>query len=59
MEVAPPAKRLGLVLAAPPVPVPGVPVAALWHERQQSDAAQRWFRGAVIEETIAALVKRS
>lgn len=57
--VAPLAKRLAVVLAAPPVPIPSVPVAALWHERQQADPAQRWFRSALIEETTTALRKRA
>lgn len=41
--------RLGLVVVDPPVPVPAVPIVALWHERDRADAAHRFFRTLVIE----------
>lgn len=45
------APRLGLVAYAPPVALPALPVAALWHERFHDDPAHTFFR----DRTIAAV----
>lgn len=34
----------GLVLVAPPVPLPGFTVVMYWHERNNADPAHQWFR---------------
>ena len=47
--------RLGLVVVAPPIAVPPVPIVALWHERYQADPAHRFFRTLVMEEVQARL----
>lgn len=47
--------RLGLVVVAPPIAVPPVPIVALWHERYQADPAHRFFRTLVMEELEAQL----
>lgn len=47
--------RLGLVVAAPPIAVPAVPVVAVWHERYQADPAHRFLRGLVLDELEAKL----
>lgn len=36
--------RAGLRTFAPPLPIPGFSVLALWHPRVQHDAAHRWLR---------------
>jgi DNA-binding transcriptional LysR family regulator len=36
--------RSGLRTFAPPLPIPGFSVLALWHPRMQHDAAHRWLR---------------
>lgn len=36
-----------LVLAEPPVPLPGFSIGQLWHERVHRDPAHRWFREQV------------
>ena len=41
------AARLGLAVRPVPLPVPGVSVAAVWHDRFESDPAHRWFRDFV------------
>ncbi|MCB9779292.1 MAG: LysR family transcriptional regulator [Alphaproteobacteria bacterium] len=46
--LAPLVDRLGLVLRAPPLPLPDVPVAALWHPRLQADPGHQWFRAQVV-----------
>ena len=38
------AKRLGLVMLDLPLPVPKIPVAAVWHERMHADPGHAWFR---------------
>lgn len=48
-------RRFDLVALAPPVPLPGVPVAAVWHERVHADPVARFFRGVVLEEIGAAI----
>ncbi|MCB9764349.1 MAG: LysR family transcriptional regulator [Alphaproteobacteria bacterium] len=39
----------GLCTFTLPMPLPAVPVALLWHPRNQSDPAHRWLRGCVFE----------
>jgi DNA-binding transcriptional LysR family regulator len=53
--VRPLARRLGLKLLPPPIDLPVVRVAALWHERYQADAAHRFFRAIVCEEVAPLL----
>ncbi|MFK7988224.1 MAG: LysR family transcriptional regulator [Sandaracinaceae bacterium] len=40
----------------PPLPLPKVPVAALWHERLSHDPAHRWFRQWVHRQVARSLV---
>jgi len=49
------AGALGLTLLDPPIPMPVLPVAAMWHERSQSDAGHRWFRRLVSDEVMRFL----
>ncbi|MCA9705270.1 MAG: LysR family transcriptional regulator [Myxococcales bacterium] len=49
--------RLGLVVVAPPIEIPPLPIAALWHERYQADPAHRFLRTLVIDELRAGLAK--
>jgi len=56
--VEPIADRLGLALRRPPVPIPDVPVAAMWHARMQADPGHRWFRGRVADVLSEALGRR-
>lgn len=53
--VAPLAERFGLLLFRPPVELPAVRVAALWHERFQADATHQLFRRVVLEQAEALL----
>ncbi|MFO0628445.1 MAG: LysR family transcriptional regulator [Polyangiales bacterium] len=46
---------LGLVERDAPVPLPVIPVSALWHERFQNDAGHRWFRERVASHLRARL----
>lgn len=46
---------LGLRLLEPPVELPEIPTAALWHERFSSDPAHRFFRELVVQRVEAAL----
>jgi DNA-binding transcriptional LysR family regulator len=52
------AAELELEIVDLPIAMPAVPVAAIWHERFQADAAHRWLRGVVVEELSAALRAR-
>lgn len=47
--------RLGLVVVAPPIAVPAVPIVALWHERFQADPAHRFLRELVLAELSGRL----
>jgi DNA-binding transcriptional LysR family regulator len=47
--------RFDLVLLDPPVSMPEVAVAAVWHERYQADSAHRFFRALVEREVSATL----
>lgn len=49
------AARLDLVVVAPPIAVPPVPVAAVWHERFDAEPAHRFLRALVGEEVIDGL----
>lgn len=55
--VAEVARALDLAVIDPPVALPRVAVAALWHERAQADAGHRWFRERVVA-TLAARLRR-
>jgi LysR family transcriptional regulator, transcriptional activator of nodD3 and syrA len=49
------ARRFDLAVLDPPLAIPAVPVAALWHERYHADPAHRFFRSLVrgeIEPTL-------
>src|SRR5690606_7206483 len=37
-------------LLVPPIPIEGVWVAQLWHERRHQDPVHRWLRGLLAEE---------
>lgn len=39
-----------LALKRPPIPLPDVPVAGVWHERLHTDVGHRWFRETVFAE---------
>jgi len=39
----------GLVMRAPPLPLPRIEVGMLWHRRHAGDAGSRWLRGTVVE----------
>ncbi|MBK7535555.1 MAG: LysR family transcriptional regulator [Myxococcales bacterium] len=41
-------KSHGLVTRPPPLELPGFVINLIWHERTQSDPAQRWFREQII-----------
>lgn len=50
------AARLDLAMHEPPLPIPNVPVAMIWHERHQSDPAHAWLRalvGRVLERVLS------
>lgn len=49
------AARLDLVVCAPPIAVPPVPVAAVWHERFDAEPGHRFLRDLVGEEVLAGL----
>jgi len=49
------AARLDLLVVAPPISVPPVPVAAVWHERFDAEPAHQFLRTLVVEEVIAGL----
>lgn len=51
----PAAMRLGLTVLAPPVPIPAMPVAAVWHERFDADPGHRFLRTRVSDEILASL----
>jgi DNA-binding transcriptional LysR family regulator len=46
---------LDLVALAPPIALPAVAVAAMWHERVNGDAGHRWLRGLVATTMVARL----
>jgi DNA-binding transcriptional LysR family regulator len=54
--VAPIASQLGLVLLEPPVSLPPVRVAMIWHERMHADAGHRWLR-ELVSNAAAALLR--
>ena len=43
------AEAEGLVMRAPPIPVPGFSKIAVWHERTHRDAGHRWARALLFE----------
>jgi DNA-binding transcriptional LysR family regulator len=49
------ARRLGLAVRPPPLPLPTVTVAAWWSERWHADAAHRWFRDRLCATLTAVL----
>lgn len=49
------ATRLELVVVPPPISIPPVPVAAVWHERFDAEPAHRFLRALVGEEVEAGL----
>lgn len=49
------ADDLDLALVDLPIPIPEIPVAAIWHERYHADPAHRWLRGLVVETLTPAL----
>ncbi|MCA9649847.1 MAG: LysR family transcriptional regulator [Myxococcales bacterium] len=53
--VRPLLEPLGLRALRPPVPLPQIPTAALWHERFTGEPAHRFLREIVIDEVTAAL----
>lgn len=42
------AARLGLVVIAPPVPIPPFVMGMFWHERQEHDPFQSWVRDLLV-----------
>ncbi|MEW1691453.1 LysR family transcriptional regulator [Streptomyces sp. NPDC091265] len=42
-------EQLGLVTLLPPLPLPGVPLYLLWHQRYDDDRAHTWLRGLATE----------
>jgi DNA-binding transcriptional LysR family regulator len=55
--VAPLLPRFGLRALEPPLAIPPVPVAAVWHERHRADGGHRFFRALVRAEIEAALAE--
>jgi len=51
------AAALELVILDPPVALPTVPVAAMWHERVDGDDGHRWLRG-VVASTLRQRLQR-
>jgi DNA-binding transcriptional LysR family regulator len=49
------ARALDLVMLDPPVALPTIAVAAMWHERMDGDAGHRWLRGVVVKTLKARL----
>lgn len=49
---------LGLVAAAPPIDIPALGIAAVWHERFDADPASRFLRGLVVEALGELLAER-
>ncbi|MFO0588149.1 MAG: LysR family transcriptional regulator [Polyangiaceae bacterium] len=49
------ARKLGLVMLELPLPVPKIPVAAVWHERMHADPGHAWFRERVAIAAKAVL----
>jgi DNA-binding transcriptional LysR family regulator len=49
------ARALDLVMLDPPVALPAILVAAMWHERVDGDAGHRWLRGVVVKALKARL----
>lgn len=47
-----------VVIRRPPIPIPPVRVALVWHERSHRDPRQRWLRDALVRES-SALDKKS
>ncbi len=43
------AARMGLVIVAPPLPVPPFDVGMFWHERHEHDPFLRWVRELLVE----------
>jgi DNA-binding transcriptional LysR family regulator len=52
------ARELDLQVIDPPIPLPAIPVAAIWHERHHADPAHRWLRALVVDAVSAALATR-
>jgi DNA-binding transcriptional LysR family regulator len=50
---------LGLVAAAPPVEVPALGIAAVWHERFDAEPASRFLRGLVVDALAELLADRT
>lgn len=46
---------LPLLRLPPPLPIPAVPVAAIWPERLDADPGHRWFRERVVRVAVGAL----
>lgn len=44
------ARAGGVVVRRPPLPLPPVRIALVWHERSHRDAKQRWLRDALSQE---------
>ncbi|MEV7401937.1 LysR family transcriptional regulator [Streptomyces sp. NPDC091267] len=42
-------EQLGLATLLPPLPLPGVPLYLLWHQRYDDDRAHTWLRGLATE----------
>lgn len=57
--VAPLAKGLGLALLDPPMALPAVSVAVVWHERMSADPGHQWLRGVLVEAIGKALAPRT
>lgn len=53
--VAPLVRRFDLQILDPPIEMPALPVAALWHERFHAEPALRFFRDLVLSEVAAIL----
>ncbi|WP_037919667.1 LysR family transcriptional regulator [Streptomyces xanthophaeus] len=47
-------EQLGLVTLPPPLPLPGIPLYLLWHQRYDNDRAHTWLR-ELASETVQAL----
>jgi LysR family transcriptional regulator, mexEF-oprN operon transcriptional activator len=48
------ARRLGLSLSKPPLPLPDFELSMIWHHRLEGDSGQVWFRG-LLGRVVAAL----
>lgn len=49
------AVRIGVVVVAPPIQIPSVRVAAVWHERFHADPIHRFFRTRILDEVARPL----